>query len=89
MSKPKWLNDYFGSELEKYAPTVVLDGARVAVLRIQNAELPKEFRSVGFILVRKNGRFDASTHKSLHEGIASAADMERMIKVFNDENSKP
>jgi hypothetical protein len=88
MSAPKWLSDYFGSEFDTLSPTVVVEGIRVAVVRITNVNLPKEFKAVGYILVKKNGRFDASTHISLHEGIANAFDWEKMVNRFNEEEAK-
>lgn len=85
---PEWLKLYYGKETETFNPQVVIDGKRVAVVKLVKTESPRGFPKVGYVLIRKDGRHQGGMQLSLHEGLATEVDMERMKKVHVQEDKK-
>lgn len=82
----EWLKKYFSKDdFDFLSPTVVVDGKKKAIVRLTRTGA-QGHSGVGYILVDKNGRHSVSTHKSLHEGVPSAADMERMKETLKKED---
>lgn len=75
MNEPAWVKTYFGKKVKDLSPTVVEEGKRYAIVRIQDMGQKGEFSKVGFILVLKNGRYGASPHDSLFEGSPTVVDL--------------
>jgi hypothetical protein len=79
-----WLKNYYGDALVRSMnPSVVMDGKNCAVVKItvMNTASPGYSR-IGFVLLEKNGRHDVTPHLSLHEGVPTQKDMDRMTEVF-------
>jgi hypothetical protein len=83
---PKWLQEYYGPDFDMLQPEVVHQGKTKAIVRLMRATRIKgSFSSVGYVLIHIGGRHVATPHKSLHEGVASAEDLEKMKKVLAKE----
>lgn len=90
MAIPTWLIHYYGKDFKKFNPTLVSQGKRWAIVRVQGSkdkESKAGFSQVGYILIKVNGKHNISEHVSLHEGQASESDMERMTKVLSERDS--
>lgn len=85
MANQKWLERYYGKEFDFFNPSVAIDGNKKAVVKITRTA-SRGFNSVGFVLLDKTGTHASSTHKSLHEGMPSGEDMERMRKILERED---
>lgn len=81
MTAPKWLEDYYGKELSAFKPEIIADGRKFAIVKIQRVSVPKSLSSsLGYVLLRKGGRHAGGAgHRSLHEGVATQADIDRMM----------
>jgi hypothetical protein len=82
---PKWLKNYYGSMLSTVNPEVIIDGKKVAVVRLQTQNTTTSGSSrIGYVLISKDGKHNATAHVSLHEGVPTQKDMERMRRVFEE-----
>lgn len=77
MAAPRWLENYYGKDFDFLNPEVVFDGKKKAVVKLVRTG-SRTHSSIGYVLIDKNGSHFASTHKSLHEGIPSQKDLDRM-----------
>lgn len=83
----EWLKKYFGKEgMASLNPTVAHEGKKKAIVRL-NRTGGIGFSGIGYILVDKNGQHSISTHVSLHEGVPTLADMERMKAQLKKEDA--
>ena len=73
-----WLDSYYGKDRKTFDPCVVMEGVKYAVVLIRKSA--KGSSSMGYVLLKKNGKHSVSPQKSLHEGVANRADMDRMIE---------
>ncbi len=62
-----WMKKYFGKDFERLSPQVIEDGESFAVVQITST-MPRGFSGIGFILVRKTGKYGVTPAESLHEG---------------------
>lgn len=67
-----WLTTYYGKWSRELHPSVVFDGKDFAIVRLTYPG------KQAYVLVRKNGNHDASTHTVLHEGLAADGDYAKM-----------
>ena len=82
-----WLKKYFGKDdMDFLSPTIIEQGKKKAIVRLTRTG-SRGFSGIGYILVDMNGRHSVSAHKSLHEGVPSAADMERMKLQLKKEDA--
>lgn len=72
-----WLKKYYGDDFEKLSPEVVEEGKKFAIVKL-TGQVGRSFSGVGFVLIKKTDSHNSSKSVSLHEGLPSAADMERM-----------
>jgi hypothetical protein len=85
---PKWLKDYYGGkDFGLLGPAVEIDGKTHAVVKLQR-RASRGYASVGYVLIKKRGKHNASDELSLHEGLASKDDMTTMKKVLEQEDGK-
>lgn len=82
----KWLKDYYGKDFNSLSPLLVMDGNVVAVVKLTR-KASRGFNRVGYVLIKKNGRHNASDHIVLHEGVASKEDLETMKRVLVSKDS--
>lgn len=82
---PEWLANYYGEEFYKLNPIVVLDGKAFAVVRIVLKSGPSS-SSLGFVLIKKNGKHGVSEWKSLFEGVPNQAALDKMKAVLAEED---
>lgn len=78
---PKWLQEYYGKDFDFLNPTVFEEGPTHAIIRLQKTTSIRgagDYSSVGFVMIKKNGRHVMTTHVSLHEGIPTVEDAKRM-----------
>lgn len=75
---PKWLKEYYGKEVDDFSPSVVYDGIKKAVVRIQRGDISSASSSIGYVLLSKSGRHNATHYRSLFEGIPAASDLAAM-----------
>lgn len=76
MANPEWVKSYFGEKKSKELnPSVIEEGKKYAIVRIQDMGQKVGFSKVGFILVKMSGRHGASPHDSLFEGIPTLLDL--------------
>lgn len=75
---PRWLQAYFGDKFEEYSPVALFEGTKHAVVKI--TKRVRGSSAHGYILVRMDGSFMSSSHESLHEGVASGKDVQRMLR---------
>lgn len=87
MSSPSWLQKYYGKHCEVLHPEVVIDGQKVAVVRLVKSEAPPGFPKSGYVLIRKDGTHSGGAQQSLHEGVATQADMDRMTAIHQEADS--
>jgi hypothetical protein len=85
---PEWLATYYGKYTPVLNPQVVIDGKKVAVVRLVKNEAPRGFAKVGYVLIRKDGRHHGGMQRSLHEGHATEEHMIRMQKIHAEADSK-
>lgn len=85
MSSNDWLKKYYGKEFDELHPEVVFDGRFKAVVKLTKT-VSRAHNGVGFVLIEKNGRHATSIHKSLHEGMPSQKDMDRMQETLKKED---
>ena len=83
-----WLKSYFGAtDLANLNPEIVEEGKRYAIVKIQDMSQKGGFSKIGYILVRKNGKYRVTKHDSLFEGTPSLLDLfqmkNRLIKSDN------
>jgi hypothetical protein len=76
-----WLKKYYGKDFDSLKPTSILEGKKFAVVRLTR-QSSRGFPSTGFVLVNKNGNHSASPTDSLHEGMPSREDMDRMKEAL-------
>jgi hypothetical protein len=72
MSTSAWLDDYYGTAKKVLRPSIVTDGKYYAIVMLMVED------SMGFVLIRKNGKHGATPHEILHAGPAKDADFARM-----------
>ncbi len=77
-----WLMNYYGAETDLYRPEVVFEGWKWAVVKLSRTDSDKGFTKVGYVLIRKDGSHVGGAQQSLHEGLASQADLDRMKAVL-------
>lgn len=80
-----WLKKYYGKDFDLLNPEVVLDGKKKAVVKLTKTGA-RGFSGVGYVLIDKNGSHLASSHKSLHEGMPTKTDMDRMKEILTKED---
>lgn len=85
MARAIWLERYYGKDFDFLNPEVVFDGKKKAVVRLTRTG-SRVNSGIGYVLVDKNGSHLASTPKSLHEGVPSQADLDRMREVLKKED---
>ncbi len=86
---PKWLQEYYGQDIDLLNPSVVKEGKTYAIVKIQKTDrVPGSYSKVGYVLLRMTGRHIATPHVSLHEGTPTDADLSRMYATLleYDEN---
>ena len=72
-----WLKTYYGKDFPLFNPTIVLEGAKFAVVKlIRPTQRP--YSGMGFVLIKKTGRHNVSVQKSLHEGPINDEDYKRL-----------
>lgn len=81
----RWLERYYGKDFDFLNPQIIFDGEKKAVIRLTRVG-NRGFSGIGYVLIDKNGSHLASTPKSLHEGIPSQADLDRMKEVLRKED---
>jgi len=81
MATPRWLENYYGKDFDFLNPEVVFDGKKKAVVKLVRTG-SRVHSSIGYVLLDKNGSHLASTPKSLHEGVPSQADLDRMREAL-------
>ena len=80
---PKWLKDYYGKNFDSFKPEVFLDGNKFAVVKISGqADKSLGHSNIGYILVNKSGRFGATPHRPLYEGVAGALQLQLMKQAL-------
>jgi len=77
----KWLERYYGKDFDFLNPTVEIDGKNKAVVRLTRVG-DRGYSGIGFVLIDKNGSHFASTPVSLHEGVPSQKDLDRMKEAL-------
>lgn len=87
MSHPDWLKKYFGPQLKTMDPSVVEEGKKYAVVRIQDHNQSGAFSRVGFILIQKNGKYGVTPHVSLFEGVPTSANLLMMKSRLEKQDS--
>jgi hypothetical protein len=85
MATKNWLERYYGKDFDLLNPTVFIDGKKKAVVRLTKTG-ERGYSGVGFVLIDKNGNHTASSHKSLHEGLPTDTDLERMRQELKKED---
>lgn len=86
MSAVNWLQDYYGEDFKKLNPTVVFEGEYKAVVRLVKEPI-KGYSGVGYVLIKKDGKHNASEWKSLHEGIPTQDVMDAMKLTLQQEDN--
>lgn len=82
-----WLKKYFGKDdMDFLSPVIIAEGKKKAIVRLTRTGA-RGHSGIGYILVDKTGRHSVSNHKSLHEGVPSAADMEKMKELLKKEDA--
>lgn len=85
---PRWLKDYYGArDFGLLGPLVEMEGETYAVVKLQRRST-RGYASVGYVLIRKRGKHNASEETPLHEGLASKDDLETMKRVLDQEDGK-
>lgn len=85
---PKWLKEYYGGkDFGLLGPTVEMDGKTMAVVKLSRRS-SRGYASVGYVLIKKRGKHNASSEIPLHEGLASKDDLETMKRVLDQEDGK-
>lgn len=74
----EWVKKHFGKKEKTLTPSVVEEGKKYAIVRIQDMAQKGAFSKVGFILVLKAGRYGISPHESLFEGVPTVPDLFNM-----------
>lgn len=86
MATSDWLQKYYGKEFDLFNPEIVKEGKVWAIVKLTRLGM-KNFSGVGFVLIKKKGNHQASPYKSLHEGLPTKEDMERMMLLLQEEES--
>ena len=76
-----WLKRYYGKDYLRLNPTIVKEGKKFAVVRIQRSA-EKGFSAFGYVLIKKSGSHDISPYQSLFEGLASPMDLTDMLDTL-------
>lgn len=79
MKNPSWLMDYYGRDFDMLNPEVVMEGEKYAVVRLRKV-FTNMIGSVGYVLIKKNGSHASTPFKSLHDGVATPVDVDKMKK---------
>lgn len=77
----KWLERYYGKDFDFLNPQVIHDGAKKAVVRLTRVG-DRGYSGIGYVLIDKSGNHFSSTPVSLHEGVPSQKDLDRMKEVL-------
>lgn len=77
----KWLERYYGKEFDFLNPQIVHEGENKAVVRLTRVG-DRGYSGIGYVLIDKNGNHFASSPVSLHEGVPSQKDLDRMKEVL-------
>lgn len=81
----RWLERYYGKDVDFLNPQVVFERENKAVVRLTRVG-DRGYSGIGYVLINKSGSHTASTHKSLHEGVPSQADLDRMKATLEKED---
>jgi hypothetical protein len=87
MAAPRWLKEYYGKDFEKFQPTVVMEGRTQAVVKLTQSA-SRGYSGLGYVLVKKRGKHNASQHLVLHEGVASKEDLNTMKHVLSQKDGE-
>jgi hypothetical protein len=74
MADNGWLRTYYGKDFDAFNPTVLIEGKKFAVVRLLGNNAP----AIAYVLIKKNGRHNASSQQSLYEGAIDADVMEKL-----------
>ncbi len=77
-----WLKTYYGKDFEKFSPSIVKEGKKWAVVKLNRSSPAKGFSSIGYVLIQRNGTHSSSPYLSLHEGVPSTGDMSEMLALL-------
>lgn len=72
----EWLKTYYDKNYIDLSPSVYLESDRFAVVRIT-----RDGR-MGFVLIKKSGKYNHSKQKSMHEGLPTSTDLERFREAL-------
>lgn len=78
----EWLKRYYGKDYDKFSPSVVSEGKKWAVVKLNRSTVQKGFSSIGFVLIQKHGSHESSPYVSLHEGVPSPQDSADMLAAL-------
>lgn len=78
----EWLKKYYGKDFEKFSPSVVKEGKKWAVVKLNRSNPAKGFSSIGYVLIQKHGTHASSPYLSLHEGVPTTDDMSEMLALL-------
>jgi hypothetical protein len=78
MAAAAWLTRYYNERhLAELSPEVVYEGNAFALVRLSRVG------QVGYVMVDKRGAHPLTSPESLHVGMASASDMEKMKRIVD------
>lgn len=83
----EWLKRYYGSDLETLNPSIVFEGKKFAVVCLKRSSTLRDHSSIGYVLIKKTGRHNASIQQSLSEGVPSAEKMVSMRSALEQAES--